>query len=271
MDLQKYCDKRPISGYGSALLYKEFNEDKYHLLIPLESAPTVSGSVDTFDFDILTCPSKGQVEGKETLDQKDVDFLWHRDNVARLEDLQGRVLDFMVVYQDFTAKTFTGTIKVRPQDAGADIMRGTFTITPMSASAETLLDARDLIMDTFVFTQQVPSSLKIGANGETVEIKTDPYFSVTPAGVFEEAKVALEAESNNSNFEVAVTQVTGITEDTSAKITITKKSGGAASPQYGIVSITAYDPEYWDTSNHAPNAGVSPSIASWTTTIAVEY
>ena len=64
MDLQKYCEKRAMSGYGSALLYKEANEPKYHLLLPLETVPTVSGSVDSFDFDILTCPSKGQVEGK---------------------------------------------------------------------------------------------------------------------------------------------------------------------------------------------------------------
>ena len=54
MELQKYCDNRAMSGYGSALLYKEANESLYHLVLPLESAPSVSGSVDTFFTSNLT-------------------------------------------------------------------------------------------------------------------------------------------------------------------------------------------------------------------------
>lgn len=232
MELQKYCDKRAMSGYGSALLYKEGNEELYHLVLPLESAPTVSGSVDTFDFDILTCPSKGQVEGKESLDQKDVDFLWHRDNVRRLEELQGRILDFMVVYQDFTARTFTGSIKVRPQDAGADIMRGTFTITPMSASITTILDARDLIMDTVVFTSAIPSSVVMTANSQTIEVKADPTTAT------------FEVKSDNTNFNG---QVAGNT------LTI-NYTGEGSEKEYAIITITAKADKY----------------ASWTTSIAVE-
>lgn len=227
----KYCDKRAMSGYGSMLLYRE-GSDLYHILLPLETAPTVSGSVDTFDFDILTCPSKGQVEGKESLDQKDVDFLWHRDNVRRLEELQGRVLDFMVVYQDFTARTFTGTIKVRPQDAGADIMRGTFTITPMSASTTTILDARDLIMDTVVFTNQIASNIVMTSNTHTLEVKTDPTTAT------------FVVESDNSNFNGSVVGNT---------LTI-NYTGDGDKAEYAILTIKASAEGY----------------ASWTTSISLE-
>ena len=230
MDLQKYCEKRAMSGYGSALLYKEANETLYHLVLPLETVPTPNGSVDTFDFDILTCPSKGQVEGKESLDQKDVDFLWHRDNVARLEGLQGRVLDFMAVYQDFTARTFTGTIKVRPQDPTADIHRGTFTITAMSASTTTILDARDLIQDTVVFTNAIPASATMTSNTYTVEVKTDP------------ATATFEVTSDNTNFSGSVSGNT---------LTITHTGSDR---EFAILSIKASAEGY----------------ASWTTTIAVE-
>lgn len=231
-ELNKYCENRAMNGYQSALLYKESNETLYHLVLPLESAPTVSGSVDTFDFDILTCPSKGQVEGKESLDQKDVDFLWHRDNVLRLESMQGRVLDFMVVYQDFTARTFTGTIKVRPQDAGADIMRGTFTITPMSARAGTILDARDLIQDTVVFTNSIKPMLDMTTNTETIEVKTDPTTAT------------FKVESDNSNFNGSVSGNT---------LTI-NYTGDGAKVEYAVITITASAEGY----------------ASWTTTIAVQ-
>lgn len=232
MDLQKYCDKRAMSGYGSALLYKEANETLYHIVTPLESVPTVSGSVDTFDFDILTCPSKGQVEGKESLDQVDVDFLWHRDNITRLESLQGRVLDFMAVYQDFTARTFTGTIKVRPQEAGADIMRGTFTITPMSASTTTILDARDLIQDTVMFTNAIEDHVVMSENSYDVVVKTNP------------ATANVAVTSNNSDFNGAYSE---------GKVTI-NYTGDSDTKAYAIITITA------TAENHA----------SWSTTIAVE-
>lgn len=229
----QYCDKRVMNGYDSLLLYKEANESKYHLLIPLETVPTVSGSVDTFDFDLLSCPSKGQVEGKESLDQVDVDYLWHRDNVMRLEALQGRVLDFMAIYQDFTARTFSGTIKVRPQEAGADIMRGTFTITPMSATSTTILDARDLVQDTVVFVNNIPSNLSMASNSEKLEIKTLPS-----------AGVSLKVESNNESFKGEII---------GGELTISYLGDGSTK-EYAVLTITASAPEY----------------ASWTTTIAVE-
>ena len=232
MELQKYCDNRAMSGYGAALLYKESNETLYHLLLPLETVPTPNGSTNSFEFDLLTCPSMGQVEGKETLDQKDVDFLWHRDNVRRLEALQGKVLDFMAVYRDFTARTFTGTLKVRPQDPTADIHRGTFTITPMNASSNTILDARDLIQDTVVFTSAIPESVVLTENTYSVEVKTNPTTAT------------FTVESDNSNFSGSVS---------GNKLTITY-SGSSDKPEYGILTIKASAEGY----------------ASWETTIAVE-
>lgn len=242
MDLQKFCDPKTMSGYGSQLLYKDVTENLYHLLLPLESAPSVFGSVDTFDYDLLTCRTKGKVEGKETLDQKDVEFMWHRDNVRRLEELQGKVLDFMVVYQDFTARTFSGTIKVRPNDAGADIMKGTFTITPNSASTITLLDCRDLIQDTVVFANTIPDSLVVGATATLVEVATDPA----------KTESTITATCDNANFTVTVTPAT---ESSNAKVSIVKATDAEAGKQYGIVTITASATGY----------------ASWTTSIAVEY
>lgn len=231
-ELQKFCDKRAMSGYGSALLYKESNESLYHLVLPLETTPVPNGSVDTFEFDLLTCPSKGQVEGKESLDQKDVDFLWHRDNVARLESLQGRVLEFMTVFADFTARTFSGTIKVRPQDPTAEIHRGTFTLTPIGASSSTILDARDLIQDTVVFTTAIASSVLMKDTTYTLPIKTDPTTAT------------FTVESNNENFSGAVDKNV---------LTITY-SGDSATKEYAIITIKASAEGY----------------ASWTTSVAVE-
>lgn len=263
ISLDKFCDDRTMNGYKSALLYKLFNEKKYHLLIPLETAPSVSGSVDTFDFDILTCPSKGKVEGKETLDQKDVDFMWHRDNVARLEELQGKVLDFMVVYQDFTARAFTGTIKVRPQDAGADIMKGTFTITPMSASSITLPDARDMIKDTIVFTSKIPTELIITDNGTKsveVEINTDPVNTDTKTYLSIEAHSSAKYTDNNVEKDAyTLTQVVdNNNKPVVGKYTIKYVGDTPTENNYSILTITA-----------KPTDAYKEEYASWTTSIAL--
>lgn len=237
INLQKHCDKKAISGYGSALLYRDAQagDTKYHLLLPLETVPAVNGSVDTFEFDLLTCPTKGQVEGKESLDQKDVEFLWHRDNVKRLESLQGRVIDFLAVYGDMTGRKFSGTIKVRPNDATADVHRGTFTITPISASITTIDDVSSIIQDTVSFASTIPAKLEISVTATTpasVECLLDP---TTADFTVSSSSSAITATKGTGAFTVA--------KGTSAQV------GDTA-----IITVTA----------------TASEMASWTTTMLVE-
>lgn len=231
INLQKHCDKKAISGYGSALLYRDAQagDTKYHLLLPLETVPAVNGSVDTFEFDLLTCPTKGQVEGKESLDQKDVEFLWHRDNVKRLEALQGRVIDFLAVYGDMTGRKFSGTIKVRPNDATADVHRGTFTITPISASITTIEDVSDIIQDTVAFASTIPAE---------VEVTVGTAFNVDCAVDHTEGTVTVSSSSTSINGSWAT-----------GKLTINATQAGSA-----IITLVAS----------------ATNMASWTTTIRVE-
>lgn len=219
INLQKYCDNKAMSGYGSALLYKDTSagDTLYHLLLPLETVPAVNGSVDTFEFDLLTCPSKGKVEGKESLEEKEVEFLWHRDNVERLEALQGKVIDFLAVYADMTGRKFSGTIKVRPNDVSNDIARGTFTITPISASNQTISDCTDLIQDTVGFASQIPAKYEmyVGASeAKTINCVLDP------------------ATGTNATVTSDNTQITGAWAN--GVLTITANAAGSA-----VLTITA--------------------------------
>lgn len=233
INLQKYNDNRAISGYGSALLYKDSSagDTKYHLLIPLETVPSVSGSADSFEFDLLTSTSKGKIAGKESLDEKDVEFLWHRDNVKRLEDLQGKTLDFLAVYADMTGRKFSGTIQVRPNDASNDVFRGTFTITPTSAETTTILDVSEEIQDTVTFTSAIPSRITI-KKSETKEmtIGTNP------------STATLVATSSNTNITASCM---------SSTLTISSSSSTATT---GVVEVKAS----------------ASGMASWTTYILVE-
>lgn len=240
IDLQKFEQEKPIAGYGGALLYRDIGEDKYHILLPLETVPYVEGSVDTFDYDLLNSRSKGKVEGKLTLDQKDVDFFWTRDNVRRLEALQGKVVDFLTVNSEFMGRAFSGTIKVRPQDAGADIHKGIFTITPMSATTETLLDCRDLIQDTVAFINSIPASLVIGTTATNIIVQTDPDNATISASMLYDDNNAFSASVDGKS------------------VSISRNSKTTASgTYYGVVVIKA------TTTDNA--------MASYERSIAVEY
>ena len=180
INLKKFEDKRPVSGYGGALCYVDpsNSEDadlKYHILIPLESLPAVTGSTDSFEYDLLNSPSKGKVQGKGSLEDTDLEFLWHRDNVRRLEALQGRSIDFMIVFPDFTARKFTGTIKVRNNEISADVAKGTITITPITASETTILDCRSELKDTVAITSNIDDNVELkGTGSQVVAVATDP-------------------------------------------------------------------------------------------------
>ena len=174
----KYVESRGQSGYGAALLVKEPGAMLYSLLIASTSVGFVSGGSDSFEFDLLNSPSKGKIMGKSSLEDKEVEFLLHRDNVYRLEQLKDKTLDFMYFTPDFMGWKFNGTIKYRPNDAGAGVLMGTYVISPMSADETPILDVSSLIQETLCFSNSIPDTIEVGANS-TVSQKFELVQSVT--------------------------------------------------------------------------------------------
>ena len=63
-----YNDNRGQTGYSAMLLVKEPSDTLYSIICPLESVPSVFGSPESFDYNFLSAPTKGKLEGKEELD-----------------------------------------------------------------------------------------------------------------------------------------------------------------------------------------------------------
>jgi hypothetical protein len=228
INLKKFEDKRPVSGYGGALCYVDpsNSEDadlKYHILIPLESLPAVTGSTDSFEYDLLNSPSKGKVQGKGSLEDTDLEFLWHRDNVRRLEGLQGRSIDFMIVYPDFTARKFTGTIKVRPNEISNDVAKGTITITPITASETTILDCRKELKDTVAITSNIDDYVDLkGTASQVIAIATDPTDATITATIDNPSVASVSA------FADGKLTITGVAKG-NAMVTVKASKVGMAS------------------------------------------
>ena len=158
----KSQESRAQSGYKAAILVKDPTStitNKYQLLVASTSVPSIFGTNDSFEFDLLNSPTKGKVQGKFTLDDKEVEVLHHRDNVVRFERLKDRVLDFMVIDSQFVGYKFTGTLSYRMNDASAEVLMGTYTITPMSASTTPVLNARSEVVETLCFASAIPDTV----------------------------------------------------------------------------------------------------------------
>lgn len=244
----KYVETRAQNAYGSALLVKTSSETKYSLLIAGESVPAVFGSKNTFEFNLINSKTVGKVSDKISLDEKDVEFLLHRDNVNRLESFKGETLDFMYFTPDFMGWKFVGTIDYRPNDATADILRGTYTIIPTSADPSPIMDARSLIQETICIVNSVDDSIQVpsGTTGTSVNIECDV-----------------------ENFTIVTEVKDGATGLTSNKFTVTTTAPTAQNAYLGSIKIVGNDAsvdDYAIVYVTVSKAGYS----SWTTTIAVQ-
>lgn len=223
----QYKEGRALSGYKSAWLVKE--GDFYSLVCASESVPYVFGDKDTFEYDLLQSPTKGQVEGKMSLEAQDIEVLHHRDNAYRFEKLKGKTLDFLVVNAEFVGYKFNGTLDYRPNNAEADVNRATVTITPMSASVSPIFNARPLIQETLAFANSIPPTIKIGDDID-LSVVQDTTATVT-------AKTIAEGEYDESKE----TDATANVSSTDIKNVTISKAG-----LYALtVSATGYAP--WTT------------------------
>lgn len=221
----QYNETRAQSGYKSAWLVKRPGADKYSLVGATESVPYVFSDKDTYEFDILQSPTKGQVEGKMSLDPKDIEVLHHRDNAYRFGKLkEAGSLDFMVINAEFVGYKFVGTIDYRPNDAEADVNRATVTITPMSAQTTPVFNARPLIEETLCFASAIPATVKVG---EEIDL------SVTQAGVTPTITAVKIADDDNAETDatasILTTDIKNATISTAGLYAITASADGYAS------------------------------------------
>jgi hypothetical protein len=239
----KYVETRGQNAYGSAILVKEQNAEKYSLLIASETVPAVFGSQGSFEFNLVNSKTIGKIADKVTLDDKEVEFLLHRDNVYRLEQLKDKVLDFLYFTPDFMGWHFTGMISNRPNDASAEVLRGTYTITPMSADPSPIMDARYLVMETIVITDAVPDSIQVGTTAISIPVVCDV-----------------------EGFTVSVSVKSSQGTDVASKFTAT---AGTVTGNKGTVSITATSATESDYAI-AYITVTKQGFASWTTTVALQ-
>lgn len=244
-----YQEGRAQTGYGAAIVVKKSTDTYYSLLVASETVPSIFGTTDEFTFDLLNSPTKGSVPGKISLEKKEVEVLHHRDNVVRFEELKDQVLDFMFIDSQFVGYKFRGKISYRVNDATADILRGTYTITPMSADPTPILDVRSLLQETTLFKNAIPETIVAPLSTDTTGKEID--VSITPDATVD---TDYTIEYYNTVQNKWVTTSSGISVTVSngvAKLKILNAAGGDGGKLYKITAAAA-------------------NCAPWSTTIYVE-
>ena len=140
----------------------------------------------------------------------------------------------MTINGEYVGYKFSGTLDYRPNNAEADVNRATVTITPMSADAIPVLNARDLIAETLCFATGVPATVKVAEEFNISVIQKD------------KATVAYSVVKIGENNEETV-DATSLTSTAPEHATFSAE---------GLYAITVKD--------------TAENYASWTTTVYVE-
>lgn len=169
-----------IISAGSGIYVFDDTLNKYVLLIPTSDMPAGAGAPDTIDNPILTVSRNGQVEGKQTVDQKEYTFNWNRDNVRRLNKYVGKQCKFLERDgMEYTGNIFIGTLAF-DKDAFADneIMNGNLFIT-VNEDQGFVDDIRDLYALTAIIKSPLPH-LKLSGTTPVVEVvEATPNATIT--------------------------------------------------------------------------------------------
>jgi hypothetical protein len=229
----QYKETRALSGYKSAWLYKDPDLGKYCLVGATETVPYVFGDKDTMEFDILQSATKGQVEGKPSLEAQDIEVLHHRDNAYRFNKMKGKTIDFMTINGEFMGYKFSGTIDYRHNNAEADVNRATVTITPMSADATPVYNARPEIAETLCFASAIKATVKVG----------------------EEFDISVVQTTATTTYKMVKIGDNGAEPDATTSLTSTDPKHATISAE-GLYAITVSD--------------TAEAFAPWTTTVYVE-
>ncbi len=220
-------ENRAQLGLGSALYYKTADMSKYAILIPLETVPAFASSSETIEIDVTTAPYNSKLEGKTTLEDKEVDFFVHRDSIRRLNAIKGQVVSLLRINSDFTGEKATGTVSFTQQDAtSGDPAKGTIKVV-LNTYDGIIDNVYDLLMPTVKFTSAIDAVVNVADNATaTIDVTTDPA----------DATVTVASETT------AVATVAYA----SGTVTITGVAAGSS-----VITITAAKTDY----------------ASWTTTV----
>ena len=210
-------EDRALSEHRGSGIFTKKENGKYSLFLPVTGTGENGSAPTQLDKTVIGNAQSTSVEGRVENPQKTLPFYAHRDNIAILEAVKGKPIDFLRVLPDFTAVKYSGTVNYRltNTDIGG-LEQGELTITPTSKD-EYVSNCYDLLEDTALITNSIPEVVEIeGTNTFEVNVSTNPSEATVEVSTDTEGVATASVEGKKVT-------ITGVTAG-SAIITIKKKS-----------------------------------------------
>ena len=189
-----------IISAGSGLYVLDNVLNKYVLLVPTSDMPAGAGAPDTIDNPLLTVSVNGQVEGKQSVQQKEYTYNWNRDNNRRLAKYAGSMQSFLERDgMEFTGNLFNGTLTYA-KDAFADneLMAGKMYVT-VNEDTGYADDIRDISAPTAIITSALPAITLTGTNSVVIPLATSEGATVTATSESTSVATASMGTGDNAN------------------------------------------------------------------------
>lgn len=230
--LKRDYDSKGIISAGAMICVYDDTLAKYILLVPTTDMPAGPGAPDTIDNPILTTSYIGQVEGKQTLEQKEYTINWSRDNIRRLNKYSGKPLSFLEIDgQEYTGRKFNGTLTF-DKDSYSDnaIMPGKVWIT-VTEDLGYVDDVRDIYAETAIITSPLPEQVISGTATATVSLKTSASATVTATSE------ATSVATATINVTTGNLEITGVAAGHTIVKLVCSATGEASSERTILVTV----------------------------------
>ena len=223
--------KRGFTGEGGQLNIWDATLQRYVLFLPLETLPSVVGSVNTVEHDVTTSSSVGKIKGKMTIEDKELTFLWHRDNIKRIEQFIGQQNDFLVSYRDGTGWKFTAEYTYKPDDAPAsEKVTGTITLIPSEVDDNATLDVTALLARTCIISTTLPSEQRLAVSGSKEYTLVSNVDDVTYTAKSSSTGITATISGNKLTISAGASAGSGI-------VTVTPSKAGMGSWSTSILVV----------------------------------
>lgn len=211
-----YTDKGVLSK-GASLNIQD-DDGKYFLLVCTTNLPATASAPNTIEKTVLTDSRVTQVEGLQTMDQKEYTFNYHRDNIRQLMKYAGKTLSFIERNADDTGEKFTGSFAFgRSEITVNGLEQGTIYVTVNDAEEYPLDDVRDIIKPTAIITTPLNDVKLTGTGSIVLPISTSPNATVKATSdsesiatvTYADDKLTITAVAKGNTFINLETSATG--------------------------------------------------------------
>lgn len=230
-------EDRALSEHTGSGIFVKKASGKYSIMLPVEGTGENGSAPESLEKTAIGNKQKTYTEGRTDNPQKTLPFYAHRDNITILENLKGKVQDFLRVLPDMTAMKYSGKVdyKLNNTDVGG-LEQGELTITPTTGDTY-VPNCYSLLEDTAIITNDIPDTIRLkGTAAQTINVTTNPA----------DATVAVETETGGSSYATAnasgnAVTITGVASGSTIVTIKVSKTGYADFRRSILVIVDAAD------------------------------